>query len=130
MKIMVAYDVEDPNPKLLDVARDYATAFNADVSVVAVLPGSERTRSRLEEEAITAMKSIRIFFEKEKVPCDTLYEFSGHLPGEKLIELAKKNNVDQIIIGIRMKSKFEKLVFGSTAQFVILKSPCPVVSVQ
>jgi nucleotide-binding universal stress UspA family protein len=44
--------------------------------------------------------------------------------------LAKENEIDQIMIGIRRRSKVGKLVFGSTAQYVILEAPCPVVAVK
>ncbi len=38
--------------------------------------------------------------------------------------------MDEIIIGIEKKSKVGKLFFGSNAQYIILESPCPVVSVK
>jgi nucleotide-binding universal stress UspA family protein len=54
----------------------------------------------------------------------------GLSPGEDLVQFAKENGIDEIIIGVRRRSKVGKLVFGSTAQFVILNAPCPVVSVK
>ncbi|MGW8186758.1 MAG: universal stress protein, partial [Desulfobacterales bacterium] len=54
----------------------------------------------------------------------------GLSPGEDLVQFAKENRIDEIIIGVRRRSKVGKLVFGSTAQFVILNAPCPVVSVK
>jgi nucleotide-binding universal stress UspA family protein len=54
----------------------------------------------------------------------------GLRPGEDLVQFAKENGIDEIIIGVRRRSKVGKLVFGSTAQYVILNAPCPVVSVK
>ena len=54
----------------------------------------------------------------------------GLSPGEDLVQFAKEYGIDEIIIGVRRRSKVGKLVFGSTAQFVILNAPCPVVSVK
>jgi nucleotide-binding universal stress UspA family protein len=50
--------------------------------------------------------------------------------GEDLVMLAEENKVDEIIIGVRRRSKVGKLLFGSTAQYVILNASCPVVSVK
>ena len=37
---------------------------------------------------------------------------------------------DEIIIGLQRKSKVGKLLFGSTAQYIIMNAPCPVVTVR
>ena len=51
-------------------------------------------------------------------------------PGEQLVKFAEDQKIDQIFLGIVKKSKVGKLLFGSTAQYVILHAPCPVVTVQ
>ena len=47
-----------------------------------------------------------------------------------LVEFADQNDIIEIVIGVRRRSKVGKLLFGSTAQYVILTAPCPVVSVK
>jgi nucleotide-binding universal stress UspA family protein len=51
-------------------------------------------------------------------------------PGEDLVDFAKEQAVDEIIIGIKRRSKVGKLLFGSNAQYIIIKAPCPVVTVK
>ncbi|MFW6334570.1 MAG: universal stress protein [Desulfosalsimonas sp.] len=51
-------------------------------------------------------------------------------PDEDLVAYATEQQVDEIVIGIRKRSKMGKLLFGSTAQFLILNAPCPVLTVK
>ena len=50
--------------------------------------------------------------------------------GENIVKIAVDKKIDLILIGVRFRSKVGKLLFGSTAQFVILKAPCPVLTVK
>ena len=64
------------------------------------------------------------------IPYETHLVISGRKFGEDLVQFAEQNKTDEIVIGIRRKSKAGKLLFGSTAQYVILNAPCPVVSIK
>jgi nucleotide-binding universal stress UspA family protein len=50
--------------------------------------------------------------------------------GEDLVEFAEENKIDEIIVGVKRRSKVGKLLMGSTAQYVILNASCPVVTVK
>ena len=54
----------------------------------------------------------------------------GLSPSEDLVQFAKDNDIDQIFVGIEKKTRTRKILLGSTAQYVILKAPCPVISVK
>jgi nucleotide-binding universal stress UspA family protein len=79
-------------------------------------------------ENILAYEKNRLL--EKKIPCVSILSVRGMDAGEDLVQLAEEKKVDEIIIGIKKRSKVEKLVFGSTAQYVILNAPCPVVSVK
>ena len=51
-------------------------------------------------------------------------------PGEDLVKFSTDKAVDAVFIGIRRRSKVGKLLFGSNAQYIILKAPCPVITVK
>ena len=51
------------------------------------------------------------------------------VPGEELIEYAKKNGADLIIVGVRRHSTLEKILVGSTTETVLRQAPCPVLTV-
>ena len=38
--------------------------------------------------------------------------------------------IDEIIIGVRKRTKVGKLLLGSTAQYVVLHAPCPVITIK
>jgi nucleotide-binding universal stress UspA family protein len=129
MKIMAAYDIVDPDPRILEVARQYAAAFQARVFIVTCLPSSDRVREYWEGKAAPILAEAKKMIETCGAICETVSIFSGLTPGESLVDFADSHQVDQIIMAVRTKSKFEKLVFGSNAQYIILKAPCPVVCV-
>jgi nucleotide-binding universal stress UspA family protein len=51
-------------------------------------------------------------------------------PFLEIIRFAEENDIDLIIIGTHGRSGFEHIIFGSTAEKVVRKAPCPVLSVR
>lgn len=51
-------------------------------------------------------------------------------PFLEIIRHAKANDVDLIVIGTHGRSGVEHIIFGSTAEKVVRKAPCPVLSVK
>jgi nucleotide-binding universal stress UspA family protein len=76
------------------------------------------------------LEKLQTPFKVDDIRCETQTSVSYQSPGEDLVNYARDNNIDEIIIGIRRRSKVGKLVFGSTAQYVILEAPCPVLAVK
>lgn len=54
----------------------------------------------------------------------------GNTPGEDLLEAAKEEDADLLVIGIRRRSPVGKLVLGSNAQDILLHADCPVLAVK
>jgi nucleotide-binding universal stress UspA family protein len=73
---------------------------------------------------------VKEMMDAERIECETHILVRGLTPGEDIVEFAADKKVDEIIIGIEKKSKVGKLLFGSNAQYIILQSACPVVSVK
>ncbi|MBW2540144.1 MAG: universal stress protein, partial [Deltaproteobacteria bacterium] len=82
------------------------------------------------ERAEEELKYAKSIIKKEGTPCESHLSISSLEAGEDLVQYAEENQIDQIIIGVRRRSKVGKFVFGSTAQYVILAAPCPVLSVK
>ena len=76
------------------------------------------------------LRDAKDFLDEQGVECETHQLARGFTPGEDLVKFAEENQIDQIFVGIEKKSRTSKLILGSTAQFVILKAPCPVITVK
>ncbi|MBW1955786.1 MAG: universal stress protein [Deltaproteobacteria bacterium] len=130
MKIMVGMDESEVAAKVLDLAIRHAKAFEGSLELVISMEKgdeSEQEEIRAAEKFLEAQKKRG---EAEGLPCNTHLLIRGLTPGEDLVQFAKENNAEEIIIGVRRKSKVGKLMFGSTAQHVILKAHCPVVTIK
>ena len=130
MRILVGYDGSKSARAALKVAVDHAKAFSSRVTLLTSLTGGTATSSEDVKDAQKSLESARSTLENEGISCDTHLLVKGFTPGEDIVEFANKNEIDEIIIGIKKVSKVGKLVFGSTAQHVILEASCPVLSVK
>jgi nucleotide-binding universal stress UspA family protein len=130
MKIIVGYDMTDPAEKAFNTAFEYAKGMQAKLILVASLVGG--TKENVEE--INAFeKGLRIAHQKATqsgIGCEKHLLMRGNAPGEDLVLYARENKADLIVIGVKKRSKVGKLMFGSTAQYVILESDCPVLAVK
>lgn len=131
MKILVAYAGGlDSDRAVLEVAKKHAKAFNATLYIASSMERvSEKEQMDLQkvEKQLAYVKGT---LEAEGIACETHILVRGLTPGEDIVEFAVDRKMDEIIIGIEKTSKVGKLFFGSNAQYIILQSPCPVVSVK
>jgi len=130
MKILVGYKGVNVGKDLIALAAHHARAFDGQVIVVTSMRGGANT-DPVEVKAVEDhLAEIQSFFKEKNIPCDTHLLIRGLEPGEDIVRFAEENKVDEIIIGVRSRSKVGKLLFGSTAQVVILQAGCPVVTVR
>lgn len=127
MKILVGYDGSKVADAALELAKKRAMDSGAEVVVAMSLMVPDTVAEKEAEKKIADTKQV---FKDEKISVSTLVLVRGLYPGEDLVTFAKENNIDEIIIGIRKRSKVGKMLFGSTAQHVILHAHCPVVVIK
>lgn len=130
MKFLVCYEEAGPSSAILQEAQAHARVWNASLEVVKAvtreLPIKHSKILEMEEE-MEASVSRQIG--DDKVSYNAQLMVTSLEPGEKLVKFAEEEEIDLIFIGIIKKSKVSKLFFGSTAQYVILHAPCPVVTI-
>lgn len=129
MKIMVGYDGSEASMRAMELAISHAQAF--DGQIVAVASMDRGTENELEDINVLeeALKRLKNDIEAKGISCDTHLLIRGMSPGEDLVKYAREQEIGEIILTIQRKSKVGKLIFGSTAQHVILNAPCPVVTI-
>ena len=54
----------------------------------------------------------------------------GSEPAEEIVKTAAEHQASLIVIGLRHRSKVGKIIFGSTAQSVLMDAECPVLAVK
>ena len=130
MKILVGYDGSNVAREAIAVAEKHAAAFQAEIILVHSMEGGPEVPRKNFESAEQDLAHEKDIFQDKKISCRPLLSVRGMEAGEDLVQLADEYKVDEIIIGVRRRSKVGKLLFGSTAQYVILNAPCPVITVK
>ena len=130
MKILVGFDGSKVADDVIKLAHKHAKAFEAEVHIMTSMEQSAGLKKEEIDKAESKLEKLGTSFKADEISCQIHASVSYQSPGEDLVKFAKDNQVDQIMIGVRRRSKVGKLVFGSTAQYVILESPCPVVAVK
>ena len=130
MKIMVGYDGSNASKEAVKVAKKRAKDTDAKVYVLtSMVQGSEKEQEDI-GKAERELDYVKAIFERDNIPCETHLLIRGLSPGEDIVNFAIEKRIDEIILGVEKKSKVGKFIFGSTAQYVILEAPCPVVTVK
>jgi nucleotide-binding universal stress UspA family protein len=90
------------------------------------MPVPENMYLLLQEEGTRAVSQIKEM--AGDLPVET-FVLSGY-PGSTIVEFAKDNDTDLIVVGTLGKSGIEALLLGSVASKVIRHAPCPVLVVK
>jgi len=150
MAIVVAYDGSDSARKALDYALSEASFQETSIWLVYALPPeqviNEKNRvlralsfsdiSERYKEAIS--KVMREMLEEAERRIDRAgleWEVRilniGEGTGPDIVHFIEREKelIDMVVVGIHKRSPTGKAIFGSTAQHIILNSPCPVITI-
>ena len=130
MKFMVCYAEGELSTATLKEAWRHAKIWNASLHIVRTVTREIAIKHsrilEMEKELETAVSSQ---IEDQDVAYNVQLLVTSLEPGEKIVKYADDEEIDLIFLGVKKKSKVGKLVFGSSAQYIILNSPCPVISI-
>jgi nucleotide-binding universal stress UspA family protein len=140
-KVIVPIDFSDYSKKAFGYAIDFSKHFNASITLVYVvepqiypadftmgqvaIPNVDANLSEAaEKELLTLIDSTD--FDKSKID----YKIRIGQPFHEIIEAAAELDADLIIIATHGHTGVEHLLFGSTAEKVVRKAPCPVLTLR
>lgn len=135
MKIVVGHHETPEGEAALARARELAHEQGAEIHVVhyAQLPDDEEDAYEYvaaREQEQHAADALADRYRAEGVSCDVHHVHDAHEPAEAILSVATEVDADLIVIGMRRRTRVGKLVFGSTAQTILIDSECPVLAVK
>lgn len=130
MKFLVAYDGGDASRRALELAREQALAGQGGtlVYIVTSMEGGSGEEMAEIERAEDSLRWAKDFLLQDGIRCEAIQLARGLSPGEDIVKFAGDNGIDIIFLGIKKRSRAQKFLLGSTAQYIILKGPCPVIT--
>jgi nucleotide-binding universal stress UspA family protein len=143
-KILTATDCSEDSREALKFACDLAERFDATVHIVHVPQGAAADRVMVLGGASIMMHAPRkqiedagrkliesaVTFAKEHGCDNVTTELRAGDPANELVESAKENDADCIVIGSRGLGAFGSLVLGSVSYKVNNTAPCTCITVR
>ncbi len=144
-RILVAVDGSNPSINASTIAIDLAKRFDAELIVLHVIdpryrelemaisprPGRfKEIEKKVMEDAQKILDTVKVNATEKNVNV-TMDAISGFISVVKdIVDYAKVNNADMIVIGNRGMTGFKKLLVGSIASGVVTYSDRPVLVVK
>lgn len=142
-KILCPTDFSDPSFEALDVASELALQFSSELIMIHVVPpipvvaaehmspAAFNVPAYQQEMEASSMKILEEHIEK-RVPEEVSTRGMVLLgdPSDQIVDMAKNEKVDLIVIATRGQTGFRRLVFGSVAEKVVRYATCPVLSIR
>jgi nucleotide-binding universal stress UspA family protein len=140
-KILVPIDFSDYSKSSLKYATSFAKKFNSEITLIYVVEPviypPDFSMGQIAIPSVNAEWDLKAKEELEKLGKQEIPEsikvsilIKTGKPFLEIIDTAADENVDLIIIATHGHSGVEHILFGSTAEKVVRKAPCPVLTLR
>jgi nucleotide-binding universal stress UspA family protein len=130
VRIVVGFLRSPEGRAALDRAVEEARLRDAELLVIHSLRGGTRD----EEREVLVYREEFEALEAELATSGVAYRLveyaRGNSPAEDLLQAARDEDAELLVIGLRRRSPVGKLVLGSNAQDILLNATCAVLSVK
>ena len=140
-KVLVPIDFSDYSKSSLRYAVNFAKKFNAEIYLIYVVEpviyppdfsmgqiAIPSVNAEWDQRAREELKNLAKTEIPEGVKVKTILK--NGKPFVEIIDTASEENIDLIIIATHGHSGVEHILFGSTAEKVVRKAPCPVLTLR
>ncbi len=140
-KILVPIDFSDYSKSSLKYATSFAKNFNSEITLIYVVEPviypPDFSMGQIAIPSVNAEWDLKAKEELEKLGKQEIPEsikvsiiIKTGKPFLEIIDTAAEENIDLIIIATHGHSGVEHILFGSTAEKVVRKAPCPVLTLR
>jgi len=135
-KMLIGYDGSAPSDKATESGLALAQSLDAKVLLFAVArPPEPATMVEVDAMIDNAREHFGEQFKKiiqraRDIGVELTTDIAVGHPVEQIVHRAETDHVDLIVLGLRGKSRFEKMLVGSTAEKVLRYAHCPVMVVR
>lgn len=123
MKILVGTDGSEHSKKAVIEAINVAKRFSGFVRVITV------HKQGMDKEAEKILEEVEQYLKKEKIDYN-LSSILGSNPSRALVNIAKRENFDLIVVGSRGLGSAASILLGSVSRRVISNAHCDVLVVK
>ncbi len=140
-KVLVPIDFSDYSKNSLTYAVNFVKQFNAELTLIYVVEpviyppdfsmGQIAIPSvdlEIDKRAVEELEKLAVKEIPHEIKVKTVVKTGK--PFIEIIETASEENVDLIIIASHGHTGVEHILFGSTAEKVVRKAPCPVLTLR
>lgn len=140
-KILIPVDFSNYSKNALVYAKNFCNAFNPQYYFIYVIEPivfpadfsmGQIAFPMVDNQAnVRAKEELEIFVKSVFVDCpNTNFLIKNGKPFIEIIEAARQLDIDLIITASHGQTGVEHLLFGSTAEKIVRKAPCPVLSLR
>lgn len=137
-KIVCPLDFSSTSHEALKIAQQLAQHTNTELILVHVIPfptpndqgfkSEEEAHHSACQNAENQLKEI-IALRLSNVESTRFMVLSGNPPGQLIVDAARSENADLIVIGTHGRTGWQRLVLGSVTEVVMHSAECPVLTV-
>lgn len=135
--VLIATDFSTASQAAFAAAVSLCASLRAKLTIVHVFEFASTVPPQVEGQLLelepfyaqtqAALARLKQQAERAGIACETV--LAGGLAYEAILATIEEKNVDLAILGTNALHGFERLVFGSTAEAVLRKAPCPVLTI-